>query len=305
MKGYKHNYDKALYRYTQIIAKLYSGAKLSNKELADEFGVSTKTIQRDFAKLVLLFPIYQEKKLWQLKSGFEFREDFSIEDEITLKLLESTSKSFDESFAKSAEKLLKRIDENIFSPIYTKIDIEDISNKLQEIKTIESAINESKKIKFEYAKDENIFDVIAEPYKIVNFEGFWYLVSKRDGALRRYYLKNISKVEILDEKFRKSKQLQTNLDNAINIWFEETKPYEVELLISSHIAKYFQRKPISKTQKTNGFDEDGHMKLTLEITDDNELIPLIKYWLPHIKVVKPKELNERIKKDVEKFLKWT
>ncbi|MBD3843120.1 MAG: transcriptional regulator, partial [Campylobacterales bacterium] len=38
---YKHNYDKALYRYTQIIAKLYSGAKLSNKELADEFGVST------------------------------------------------------------------------------------------------------------------------------------------------------------------------------------------------------------------------------------------------------------------------
>lgn len=47
------------------------------------------------------------------------------------------------------------------------------------------------------------------------------------------------------------------------------------------------------------------MKLTLEITDDNELIPLIKYWLPHIKVIKPKELNEKIKQDVEKFLKWT
>lgn len=302
---YKHNYDKALYRYTQIIAKLYSGAKLSNKELADEFGVSTKTIQRDFAKLLLLFPIYQEKKLWQLKKDFEFREDFSIEDEITLKLLESTSKSFDESFAKSAEKLLKRIDENIASPIYTKIDIEDISSKLQEIKTIESAINENKKINFQYQKEENSFEVVAEPYKIVNFEGFWYLVSKKDGYLRRYYLKNISGVEILDEKFRKSKQLQTNLDNAINIWFEETKPYEVELLISSQISKYFQRKPISKTQYIKGFDDNGDMQLTLTITDDNELIPLIKYWLPHIKVVKPKELNEKIKKDVEKFLKWT
>ncbi|NCB10805.1 MAG: WYL domain-containing transcriptional regulator [Erysipelotrichia bacterium] len=302
---YKHNYDKALYRYTQIIAKLYSGDKLSNKDLADEFGVSTKTIQRDFAKLVLLFPIFQDKKLWQLKKGFEFREDFSIEDEITLKLLESTSKSFDESFAKSAEKLLKRIDENIFSPIYTKIDIEDISPKLHEIKTIESAINENRKISFLYQKDENNFKTEVEPYKIVNFEGFWYLVSKRDGALRRYYLKNISDVTTLDEKFKKSKQLQTNLDNALNIWFEETKPYEVELLVSSHIAKYFQRKPISKTQNIKGFDSDGHMQLTLDITDDNELIPLIKYWLPHIKVVSPNELNEKIKKDVEKFLKWT
>jgi predicted DNA-binding transcriptional regulator YafY len=303
--SYKHNYDKALYRYTQIIAKLYSGDKLSNKDLADEFGVSTKTIQRDFSKLVLLFPIFQEKKLWQLKKGFEFREDFSIEDEITLKLLESTSKSFDASFAKSAEKLLKRIDDNIFSPIYTKIDIEDISPKLHEIKTIESAINENRKISFLYQKDENSFKTEVEPYKIVNFEGFWYLVSKKDGALRRYYLKNISDVTILDEKFRKSKQLQTNLDNALNIWFEETKPYEVELLISSHIAKYFQRKPISKTQNIKGFDADGHMQLTLAITDDNELIPLIKYWLPHIKVVSPNELNEKIKKDVEKFLKWT
>ncbi|MGE3593875.1 MAG: helix-turn-helix transcriptional regulator [Arcobacter sp.] len=302
---YKHNYDKALYRYTQIIAKLYSGDKLSNKDLADEFGVSTKTIQRDFSKLVLLFPIFQEKKLWQLKKGFEFREDFSIEDEITLKLLESTSKSFDESFAKSAEKLLKRIDENIFSPIYTKIDIEDISPKLHEIKTIETAINENRKISFLYQKDENNFKTEVEPYKIVNFEGFWYLVSKRDGALRRYYLKNISDVTILDEKFKKSKQLQTNLDNALNIWFEETKPYEVELLISSHIAKYFQRKPISKTQNIKGFDANGYMQLTLKITDDNELIPLIKYWLPHIKVVSPNELNEKIKKDVEDFLKWT
>jgi predicted DNA-binding transcriptional regulator YafY len=59
---YKHNYDKALYRYTQIIAKLYSGVKLSNTELSKEFQVSTKTIQRDFAKLVLMHPIFQEKK---------------------------------------------------------------------------------------------------------------------------------------------------------------------------------------------------------------------------------------------------
>ena len=93
---YKHNYDKALFRYTQIIAKLYTGMKLSNIELSKEFQVSTKTIQRDFAKLVLMFPIFQEKKLWQLEKDFKFKENLSIEDNITLKLLLQASKSFDE-----------------------------------------------------------------------------------------------------------------------------------------------------------------------------------------------------------------
>ena len=166
--AYKHDYDKALFRLTQIIAKLYQGAKLSNKELAEEFGVSTKTIQRDFSKLVALFPIYQEKKLWQLESGFEFEEHLSIEDDITLKLLLQTSKSFDKSFQDRASQLLARINDNIKSPIYTKIALEDISSKLLEVNLIEEAINNSKQISFTYIKDGEGFSVTANPYKI------WY-----------------------------------------------------------------------------------------------------------------------------------
>ena len=186
---YKHNYDKALFRYTQIIAKLYGGAKLSNVELSKEFQVSTKTIQRDFAKLVLMFPIFQEKKLWQLEKNFEFKENLSIEDDITLKLLSQASKSFDESFSKRADKLLSRIDDNISSPIYTKIELEDISNKLTEISQLEFAINSQNKIEFSYLKDDYYYNVVVEPYKIVNFDGFWYLISKKDGNLRRVNIK--------------------------------------------------------------------------------------------------------------------
>ena len=124
---YKHNYDKALFRYTQIIAKLYKGMKLSNVELSKEFQVSTKTIQRDFVKLVLMFPIFQEKKLWQLEADFEFKENLSLEDDITLKLLLQASKSFDASFSSRADKLLSRINDNINSPIYTKIELPPMS----------------------------------------------------------------------------------------------------------------------------------------------------------------------------------
>lgn len=303
--NYKHDYDKALYRYTQIIAKLYGGAKLSNKDLADEFGVTTKTIQRDFAKLVLLFPIHKEKNRWVLEQSYEFEEHLSLQDDLTLKLLLQASKSFDKTFQESSSKLLLRINENISSPIYTKIELENISNKLQEIASIEKAINSSSQITFQYLKDDDYFEVTIDPYKIVNFDSFWYLVGKRDGKLRRYYLQNIFDVSIENTKFRKSKKIEELISNAINIWFDETDSFEVELLIDKSISKYFMRKPISSSQRFKEFDEDDNMIITLQATHENEIFPIVKYWLPNIRVLKPRGLNEKIKKDVEKFLKWT
>lgn len=303
--AYKHDYDKALFRLTQIIAKLYQGAKLSNKALAEEFGVSTKTIQRDFVKLVALFPIYQEKKLWQLENNFEFEENLSIEDDITLKLLQQTSKSFDKSFQDRASQLLSRINDNIKSPIYTKIALEDISTKLPELNLIEEAINNSKQISFTYSKDGDSFTVIANPYKIVNFDSFWYLVAKRDNQLRKYYLQYLSDVELQENTFRKSKKVEELINNAINIWFNEEGNIDVELLVDKNIIEYFQRKSISPSQKIKGYDEDGDMIVSLKITHKNEIIPIIKYWLPNIKVLTPKEINEEIKEEILKFTKWT
>jgi len=299
---YKHNYDKALFRYTQIIAKLYGGAKLSNVELAKEFQVSTKTIQRDFAKLVLMFPIFQDKKLWQLDKDFEFKENLSVEDDITLKLLSQASKSFDKSFSKRADKLLSRLDDNINSPIYTKIELEDISHKLYEFTQIEKAINTNHKIEITYNLDDYSYETIINPYKIVNFEGFWYLIAKRKNNLRRYYLQNIFNVEILEDRFRKSKNIEKLITNAINIWFEENDSFEVELLIDVSISKYFMRKPISKSQRLKEFDSNGNMIITLDITNEKEIIPIVKYWLPNIKVLKPIGLNKKIQEDVKKFL---
>lgn len=302
---YKHDYDKALFRLTQIIAKLYQGAKLSNKELSEEFGVSTKTIQRDFSKLVALFPIYQDKKLWKLESSFEFEESLSIEDNITLKLLLQTSKSFDKSFQDRASKLLSRINDNIKSPIYTKIALEDISSKLSEVNLIEEAINSSKRVTFTYTKDGISFEVKADPYKIVNFDSFWYLVVKKDGHLRRYYLQNLSDIKIEEIVFRKSKRIEELINNAINIWFDETGDIHVELLVNKKIIDHFQRKSISPTQKIKGYDEEGNMIVSLKITHKNEIIPIIKYWLPYIKVLTPKEINKEIKVELMKFIKWT
>jgi predicted DNA-binding transcriptional regulator YafY len=45
--AYKHDYDKILTRLTLILSKLNNGEALSEKELAVEFNVSTKTLWND------------------------------------------------------------------------------------------------------------------------------------------------------------------------------------------------------------------------------------------------------------------
>ena len=48
--AYKHDYDTKLFRRTQIIAKLYNGAKLTHKELAEELKISINTSKSQLLK---------------------------------------------------------------------------------------------------------------------------------------------------------------------------------------------------------------------------------------------------------------
>jgi len=62
----KHDYDKTLTRLTIILQKLYDGELLSVKELAEEFNVSERTIQRDFNERLIRFPIEKEGRRWKM-----------------------------------------------------------------------------------------------------------------------------------------------------------------------------------------------------------------------------------------------
>ncbi len=52
-----------------------------------------------------------------------------------------------------------------------------------------------------------------------------------------------------------------------NNFDQHTEPYRVVLNISSEVAKYFKRKPISKSQITESVYEDGSMDVSIEITN--------------------------------------
>ncbi|HIP30446.1 MAG TPA: WYL domain-containing protein [Sulfurospirillum arcachonense] len=303
--AYKHDYDKILTRLTNILSKLYNGEALSIKELSEEFNTSTRTIQRDFNERLISFPIYKEGKRWKMQEGFKLEKMTSIEDAVVLDIMEGLIDGSSGLFSSKAKKLLSKIKNEEYNPIYTKLDIEDISDKLAEVQQLESAIKSKLIITCTYDFGSYEKELRLKALKIANYEGFWYLLSldTKDGHLKKYYLKNISGIKLLEEHFESDISLDKKLDNALSIWFDETvKPFEVKLLVSPKIAKYLKRKPISNSQKILDVKEDGSIELSIMITHEMEIMPLVKYWIPYIKVLEPSWIRELVEEDLKKYL---
>lgn len=301
--AYKHDYDKILTRLSFILSRLNDGEALSVKDLAKEFNTSERTVQRDFNERLVSFPILQEGKKWKMQDGYRVEKTKSLEDEIVLDIIEKITEGIGGKFAAKSHKLLSKIKNQDFNPIYAKLNIEDISDKFGEIQVIEGAIKAKKEIECSYDDERHdIFKVTLQPLKIVNFEGFWYLVALQEDVLKKYYLKNISLVKATDTAFSTDAKLENLLDNSISVWFQkDVEPFEVKIYANKIAAKYFQRRPLP-TQTIESLHQDGTMEFVIKITHEMEILPIIKYWLPHIRVIEPVWIQEMIDEDLASYL---
>ena len=240
--AYKHDYDKILTRLTSILSKLNDGESLSVKELAVEFNTSDRTIQRDFNERLVSFPIFQENKKWKMRDGFRVEKTKSLEDELVLDIIEKITESIGGQFATKSQRLLSKIKNQDYNPIYAKLNIEDITDKFSEIQVIENSIKEKMEIECSYDNERNkIYNTTLQPLKIANYEGFWYLIALRKETLQKYYLKNISNVKATQTKFTTDSKLDTALDNSLSIWFQkDVEPFEVKIHANSVATKYFR-----------------------------------------------------------------
>ena len=304
--AYKHDYDKILTRLTVILSKLNDGEALSVKELAKEFNTSDRTIQRDFNERLVSFPIYQENKKWKMQDGFRVEKTKSLEDELVLDIIEKITEGIGGKFSAKAHKLLSKIKNEDFNPIYTKLNIEDISDKFADIQILESALREKKIITCTYNDETHPpYTTMIKPLKIVNFEGFWYLLALRENTLKKYYLKNISKPKLTEDSFTTDSKLEILLDNSISVWFQkDVEPFEVKLFVDAPSAKFFKRRPLP-TQKIDLLHSDGSMVFSVSITHEMEILPLVKYWIPHLFIIEPLWIKEMLEEEIQSYLTFS
>lgn len=290
----KHDYDKILYRLNSIWQRLREGETLSVKDLALEFNVSTKTIQRDFnERLIHKLPIEKIGHKWRVISGHSIDKNLSFEEDLVLDVLKELASSMGDTFSNKANSLFSKLQNSHDNPIFSKIEIEDISDKTVLIKQLQEAIINSSQVEFSF-KNKYRF---VEPYKITTFEGYWYLYGKDllEDKLKTFYIKEIEKINLTNTKFQKEPKALRALETAINIWFEPTsKPFEVRLIASKEISKYFKRRPLSKTQTIIKQNDDESIEFLVMATSKQEILYELKKWQPYLLVVEPKALAKEI-----------
>lgn len=177
-------------------------------------------------------------------------------------------------------------------PIFTGINSESLNDEHIELfEQIEEAIKNKYEITFRYQD----YDFLVKPLKLVFFDGFWYMLcfdSKAKDTFKKFHLKSIQNLKLLENSFEVSQDIEEQLRHANSIWFDLKEPFSVRLFIEKEIRKYFERKPLP-SQMFMGEDKDGSM----------EILPIINYYIPHIKVLEPQWLADIVKEKVTRYLK--
>lgn len=290
----KHDYDKILFRLTSIWQRLREGEVLSVKDLAEEYNVSTKTIQRDFnERLAPKLPIEKSGHKWKVKEGHSIDKSLSFEEDLVLDILKQLATSMGNSFNSQTNKLFSKIQNQHETPIFSKIEIEDISNKTDIIKDIQESIKNKTQIEFQY---KNKYRFI-EPYKITTFDGYWYLYGNDilTNRLKTFYIKDIESLNSTNKIYKENPKAIDKLKLAINVWFEPNENFfEIRLLAKSQIAKYFIRRPLNSSQIITKKYDDESIEISLNITSENEILFELKKWQPYLLVIEPKSLAKKI-----------
>ncbi|WP_323587395.1 helix-turn-helix transcriptional regulator [Aliarcobacter butzleri] len=274
---------------------------LSITELSKQLNVSTKTIQRDLYDVLSNFGAIKQGRNWKIDPKLS-QDSLASNEKLILGILDEMAKSAGKVFYSKAHSLLSQVTQQLEHPIFTNINGEYLEEQnIAIFEKLELSIKEKKEIRFDYEK--NIFHI--KPLKLAFFDGFWYLlafhIKDNIELLKKYHLKTIKNIQVLEKNFEIPKIVEDRLKQANSVWFNLDEQFSVRLFIDKQIKKYFERKPL-KGQTIIGEDKDGSIEIELKISNSMEIIPLILYYIPYIKVLEPQNLADEVKQRVKEYL---
>ncbi len=296
------DYDKTLFRLISILQKLSDDELYTAQELAEEFSVTLRTIQRDIQRLGRYPIVKNHQKQLKFQDGFSInRGKLSISEIATLSLsLELIKNKGDEFFKSSKDLTTKFLMQNVVNPYYIKPNAsEKIDTDSFLLNKIEEAIEYKNIIEVTYVsgKIQKI-----EPFKIINFDGFWYLLAKIDDEVLIDRISNIKTVKVLSARYAMDddeKKLFQKLDTP---FFKHNLHVTVVIKVEKNIAEYFELKKYLPSQKVLETLADGSVLLQYEVSNIEEVDNLVKSWLPDIEVIEPISYRDKFLGELRSYI---
>lgn len=286
-------------RLSIILTRLNQGERIDISLLAEEFGISVRTVQRDINER-LDFLEWAEKgsrfyKINQQKSGFLTEEDIH---------------RF--AFFASVSDLFPKIDREFYQEKLTEsvqvkgFQHEDISEKQTEFNALNQAIKSHLNISFKYTKNntqETKFYKIS-PYSLLNKNGIWYLIGTENNKQKTFCFTQITDLRISQETFIPNETLLEDIRQSDSLYHGNQLP-EIIIKVASHVSHYFLRRNLLPNQKLVHKLDDGGLLLSCENVNEQEIVPLVQYWVPYLTVISPVEVQLKMEEKLKQYLTET
>ena len=291
--GLKH--EKLAHRLTDILTRLNSGESLNPLDLASEYHTSLRTIQRDFGERLVYLPLQKVDGCFKLDISYLGCLNFNdIKQFATLSGVLGMYPSLDKNF-------IRELLDHRASLTYTSKGQfhEDPAQYAKLLTLFKTAIQEQRQVSFLYKDTPRV----VQPYRLIHHHGCWYLAAVRKNVLRAYRL---SRIELpVDQhemdKFVPDRVILKQLENEESIWFGLEKQ-EIILTINQIVASHFQQRQLLPEQSTVKELANGDLIVSSKITHATQLLPLVRYWMPHVKIVNPIELQQQLESEIREYL---
>lgn len=309
-------------RQWRILKRIEAGRYTSSQDLAEEHGVTERTIRRDIEALQEAgFPLYDERadgrKIWRLVDGYKQRltQTFTLAELSALYFSKNLmsflggapfAQDLESAFSKIREALperslpyLQRIQE-LFSA--RPAPWKDYSRKQDVIQALIDATLHQRRARLNYYSfnSRRTKAYTVDPYRLVYYHGGLYLYARAEEykEVRTFAVERIEGIEVLDETFEVPGDFNVSEYAKGAFGIAGGKPEAVELVFDAPMAGYIRERVWHESQEMEE-GAQGAVVLRLHVAPGFELQAWIKGFLPHVRVVKPASLRDAIANDLE------
>jgi predicted DNA-binding transcriptional regulator YafY len=324
-------------RQWSILRDLEASRRVTIDDLAEQTGVSTRTIRRDLEALQAAgFPLFDEvhdgKKYWTLEqrafrrlddTGFTLAELTAIYFSRSLvECLAATPFQRDvrSAFDKLAGALtpgMRQFLDRLPLVIQAKADpgsqaiVDDPSTpatasrqsaprSARLAQLVDATLNHRRAImRYHSFSSDREKEYRVEPYRLVFAQGGFYLIAyvPEYNALRTFAVDRIQSLSLTEERFDPVDLPADAFENSLGV--NQGSPERVEIVFESRIARHIKERVWHSSQHIEE-RADGKLTMTLNVCNDFALRSWILGFGPLARVISPAELVRQIQDEADR-----
>lgn len=283
-------------RLAKLLVKLNNGVHLDIKALASEFNVSERTIIRDIGRLESTELVLQRDAQQRYYLATHSTGVFKQKDIRSFARISGIQNLYPNLTTSFLTKLLDREQLTYEAKGYA---YEDASKFEHLLKMFSEAIEKNQQIGFLYNHEPRV----VEPYRLIHHHGSWYLAAVRKGKLLTYRMSRITRSYQQHElsTFEPNPDILKQLEDEDSIWFGQEKS-EVILKVHADVVLHFMQRQLLPEQEFVKTLEDGGILVSSKISHAMQLLPLVRYWIPHVEIVSPEHLQNELEAGLKEYL---